>query len=336
MHAIAAIVLRFKPGDTFAADLIPGLSTLLTSESMVPSASRSPDLPDLRDWARQKLGLPRDLSSSDTPAALLRRLVDCDFAPARDENDAVDVLSKLETTARKLTPQGYYEARFGELKDEVAVYAERFFRLDPQIRRQTWEQLQLRCAPFPSLCLWLERLKPGLNLELPFGESASSNVATLVRFLCQWFAGYPFGDRSAIELQLTTTFQDRMHWKPAILVLRLDFPDLALLFEPLINQLSLSRPIESPRVVRTSLALPGSAPNYGLDQGPPKLLVDCVRGLAALVVWRPTPPQDNRDWAAQLWHAGALVLYFIKSLALICICLIAAMMVMQFLIEMSI
>lgn len=153
---------------------------------MIHSDDQAPDKRDVRDWARQMLGLAGD-SDEQWRSHVLQRLTAGDFVPPDAWYDAIDVYAAQFPATATAIPDGYYRDREYELREEVDQFLAQFFELPPPIRRQTWMRLSRLCAPWLPLQLRLNPLELGLDVVTDLPPETSTSIVKLRDLVCTQF-----------------------------------------------------------------------------------------------------------------------------------------------------
>jgi hypothetical protein len=189
----------------------------------------------VRDWARETLELPPEISSVEMPSAILKCIAECDYLPGRQWQDAIAVLTAQPLVSRCAVPNGYYHDYQAEMRAKVETFATTFFDLAPPKRRAQWEVLKEQCACWPPLSMWLTRLEAGLSFELPAPPEITPRMSTFLRFISQQFVQCP-GQRSQKTWeQLHSTFEDKKQWQRVACNIQRQFPELAAMFDAWIH-----------------------------------------------------------------------------------------------------
>src|SRR5262245_31372489 len=102
--------------------------------------------PNLRRWAARQLGLGPGASPEEARRAVLAGLDGEGFFPPALRQAACEVICHERDTPVTLLPSDVEEE--ARLRGEVQRFAARFFTYPPGDRRERWQELADRCAPF--------------------------------------------------------------------------------------------------------------------------------------------------------------------------------------------
>lgn len=147
----------------------------MTNEFATANESSAPA--DARHWARHTLGLDEQTEPLDS-AAMLRLVVKADYALTPEGIDAVQILANpLNLAARpELLKHGAALGKHQRHDEAVTAFIQQFFDLTCDERLRRWKSLVDKCANEPALATRLNRVEPGLDVELPpFTDNMNNN-----------------------------------------------------------------------------------------------------------------------------------------------------------------
>ena len=119
---------------------------------------------DARRWAVLTLGLDKQTESPDA-AAVLRRVTESEYALAPEWIDAAQIVA--DPSSRDAQSTTFKQAAALGRHDRCRAALTIFFDLPGDERRRRWQDLVGDCATEPALTMWLKRLEPGLDVDLP-------------------------------------------------------------------------------------------------------------------------------------------------------------------------
>lgn len=222
-----------------------------------PATSAPPTLECLVSWANQELGLSEPTDRRQLRSVVLDRLQSDSWLSAPSIQRAFEVLAH-GPEGRKHALVGpddglYFLAAEKRRRDSVETFAQQFFDLPPDERRNRWNALFRECADFPRLAHRLNALKPGLNAYLPESPDDAS-LRDLSRHLGELFTATPVA-RARKRLTPSTELAGTMaQWSAAARRLKQSHPQVAALDAKCLTDLSFG----------LSGAVPGASakPNY--------------------------------------------------------------------------
>lgn len=198
---------------------------------------RLPDMNDLRDWARETLNLPADLTSTGTRVAILERLAQCEFVPGEDWNDSIDALVPSASEVNCTVPTAYYVNREKLMWTNLAQFARKFFALHPEQRLAEWQQIHSLSGPWPPIRVCLTNLQPALSADLTCLRGSSDELCNfgyyLSRRFVQWAArlGMEHWEKQLNNVA-NTDFKPRTAKR-----FKQRFPELTQIFAPWIDEI---------------------------------------------------------------------------------------------------
>ena len=143
------------------------------------------DLADARRWARRTLS-DAELTDPVDTRAVLRLITRSGYVLSADAVEAARVISHPETA----NPYAPLFGRQQRLTEEVTQFAQSFFQLSPDQRRQRWQVLHDAATEFLGLLLWLDHLKRGLDIaDVPC--SSDEREKSLIKACCDVFIAKP-------------------------------------------------------------------------------------------------------------------------------------------------
>ncbi len=123
---------------------------------------------DARRWAIRTLGLDKQPEPPDA-AAVLRRVTESEYALSPEWIDAAHIVANASSFDTRSTAFNHAGAlgRHDRCRAALSTFIDQFFDLRCEERHRCWRILVTECANEPALVLWLNRLEPGLNVNLP-------------------------------------------------------------------------------------------------------------------------------------------------------------------------
>jgi hypothetical protein len=197
-------------------------------------------------WAAGQLGLSPDASGPEARAAFLRRLPEWEFMPPVGAHRALELLKGCPVRGTDHA-QAEFEALLAEqerLRAEVEGFAGRFWQLSTDERVTIWNRLSQGCGAFPALRERLQRLVPGLHLELLSEPPEDMHVKMLAQGVQELFVLRPAEQARKRREHLRRLRRDFSAWRDAVRRVRVNFPEVAALGEPFLSELET---VERPR-----------------------------------------------------------------------------------------
>jgi hypothetical protein len=202
-------------------------------------------LPRRLRWAAEQLGLEADASPEEVRAAWLRLLPEEDFVPLSEWRWSLVALLRRESERGLEARADEAAAREEEdsLRDEVEDFAEGFWGLPAEARRQRWQELTARCAFAPALRARLRQLGPGLDVQsFPREGEEDTRVVELAGHLRDLFVLRPQPRACDRQALLRRMEEEREQWREAGGRLRRAYPALASLGSDLLDELAILSP----------------------------------------------------------------------------------------------
>lgn len=171
---------------------------------------------DREAWARSTLEIDADATTETVRRTIVERIGQSDFVPPRSWREAITLLGDRPAPSTDC----FDGDRSRELAEEVSLFAENFFALSVEERKQRWLTLRERAEGLPAIEVRLERLGPGLGVDLTTleqgpGDEFEGYVRDLGRFVGRLFVASP-GERARLRREwLAENGRDR-RLRPAI------------------------------------------------------------------------------------------------------------------------
>jgi hypothetical protein len=190
-------------------------------------------------------------------------------------------------------------------QDEVAAFAQEFFGLPPQQRRQRWEELLERCQGFAVPTLRLRALEAGLRVDATVREGEPPPVKMLAAHLCAAFV-LPPAERQAAHRGFlrkaespTANAPEQTDWAAAVRTLRRNYQTVALLDRGFLDVLLARQRMRAD----AKLALPAF------------LVAEAARPQAETAVTvTPSSPPAKRQWGIARWPWYWIVIMLVIGL----------------------
>jgi hypothetical protein len=181
--------------------------------------------------------VPEDASPAEARRAYLGKLRESAFLPPRSWQQAVRVLDGKPAPAEP--DEEWLAEEEARLRAEVDSFAEEFFTLPVDQRRERWEGLLSRCQNLPPLVVRLQALKAGLVVEKEGLPEDGSPTGLLADHLLQSFPLPPLS-RAASRQEFLRRLEEssadsRKLWEKAARYLRAEWPAVAALDEELVR-----------------------------------------------------------------------------------------------------
>lgn len=189
-------------------------------------------------WARQTLDLADDAQWPDIRARMLRLVTDEDFVPSEGAMQAFRTLESEATGVAELEdPPAFARQSEQDLEAAAAALAVDLFRLPPDERQARWSRLVARCERAPRARVWLERLVPGLKLEVGELHTRPELLGQLGKKVCELFVTRN-SERARLRAEFVASAQEkRTQWEIAARQLQKQYPALAALEPQVVTML---------------------------------------------------------------------------------------------------
>jgi len=265
-------------------------------------AGEIPDrpLPDLRPWAARVLELEADAPARELRAAFMLRLEQEDFVSPWREQQAFHVLrSQSERPVRQaLELGGIAEEEEDRLRDEIGQFADEYFSLGEEERRQRWEALWKQCVWNPALSAWLRGLERGLGVASLREETTGlgeppAHRNELAELVAGVFVARPNLRGVRRRVILDRARQDRAAWAAAARAVQTAAPELAALEPHVFSRLlaKSKRRRQGKRAPLPGTAAPAGEPASGSRWGAVLIIVLAVGLVRAFLSSGPPSPR---------------------------------------------
>ena len=190
-----------------------------------------------RQWAFGQFDLPADASEADTLAAVASALQLHGFVPTESLSDALGV---VRGTANELDVERRSFALDEEqrLLDSVSRFGEHMFSLSPDDRSVEWQALLAETSRSPRPHALASALRRGVRVDASVVPIDDVNLNELAAELFALFP-LPAARKSTRRWEvLSRLCQDNDRWAVAAIHLRDEYPEIAAIDQPLIDQLA--------------------------------------------------------------------------------------------------
>lgn len=130
---------------------------------------------DLQEWACTALGVPTGLNQDTVLQSVLLQMPACNWVPVQAHQDAIDILAEAHLGCAKELPLSYLQSRATSFSRLIENFAERFFEMPPEERRERWARLSKLALFWPKWKVLLTRLESSLDLSDRRAIDDSSN-----------------------------------------------------------------------------------------------------------------------------------------------------------------
>jgi hypothetical protein len=193
-------------------------------------------------WARDQVGVPPEAPLPEVRTRFLAAVERENFVPDESLDRAFRTLRwEAEGVIDAEDPPEFLQAEESELHDDVEAFAAKMFSWPMAERRQRWADLYRRCEYSPRLRARLERLAPGLDVELNAADESGRqmHVETLTRYAAELFPLRPAARAARRHAILGALHKDEIKpWRKAAQSLKNRNPTLAALAPDLIDQVA--------------------------------------------------------------------------------------------------
>lgn len=193
---------------------------------------------DVAQWAQHALGIDAAPGTDKWQSQVLQQLTASDFMPPDDWYDAIDVYQGAASVEPELVPLGYFRDREDEAQEQVGQFASQYFDLVPQDRRDKWEELTERCAPWPVLKARLEWLGRGLKVVPTMSATVAPSIIELGNLVCRKYLRISENDERKSWLQVRLMRQKINQWEKVAQRFRIEYPELYALLPEFVDSLA--------------------------------------------------------------------------------------------------
>lgn len=138
----------------------------------------------VRVWALEQLGVPPGADVPETRARLLRKLTNMEFVPNETWMPAWRLVKEVVNVQ---LPTSFTNRQEAVLRERVETFAVEFFRLQPNARQARYRLLTHEVSSLPALAHRLERLAPGLGIEVGSWPDLDVDARALAEWVCEGF-----------------------------------------------------------------------------------------------------------------------------------------------------
>jgi hypothetical protein len=194
------------------------------------------------NWARNQVGVSAGAPLAEVRSRFYAAVARENFVPEEALDRAFRTLRwDAEGVIEAEDPPEFLQAEECELDDAVEAFAAKMFSWPVAERRQRWAELCGRCEYAPRLRARLDRLAPGLDVELrPLDASGRQmHVETLGRYAAELFPMRPTARATRRHAILTALHKEEIRtWRKAAKSLKSEHSKLAALAPDLVEQVA--------------------------------------------------------------------------------------------------